>query len=55
MEKIEPSLSSNTIQKLFDGFKVYNKYMQFSFIKSLIFLFILSFKFLQKNYSKGLK
>ena len=53
--KLNNSLSSNTIQKLFDGFKVYNKYMQFSFIKSMIFLFILSFKFLQKNYSKGLK
>ena len=36
--KLNNSLSSNTIQKLFDGFKVYNKYMQFSFYKIPDFL-----------------
>ena len=47
--KSKDSLSSNLLQKLFDGYKVYNKYMKFSVFKSLIFLFILSVNFLRKN------
>jgi len=46
--KLNNSLSSNTLQKLIDGFKVYNRYMKFSFIKSLYLLIILSINFLRK-------
>ena len=46
--KLNNSLSSNTFQKLIDGFKVYNKYMKFSFIKSFYLLIILSINFLKK-------
>ena len=35
------SLSSSTIQKLFDGFKVYNYYMNFNIIKSVYYLICL--------------
>ena len=43
------SLSSSTIQKLFDGFKVYNKYMHFNIIKSLYYLICLSLNYLKKK------
>ena len=47
--KLDNSLSSNSFQKLVDGFKVYNKYMQFGFIKSFYLLFILSINFIIKT------
>ena len=43
------SLSSSTIQKLFDGFKVYNKHMHFNIIKSLYYLICLSLNYLKKK------
>ena len=43
------SLSSSTIQKLFDGFKVYNSYMHFNIIKSLYYLVCLSLNYLKKR------
>ena len=43
------SLSSSTIQKLFDGFKVYNNYMHFNTIKSLYYLICLSLNYLKKK------
>ena len=43
------SLSSSTIQKLFDGFKVYNYYMHFNIIKSLYYLICLSLNYLKKK------
>ena len=43
------SLSSSTIQKLFDGFKVYNHYMNFNIIKSLYYLICLSLNYLKKK------
>ena len=43
------SLSSSTTQKLKDGFKVYNKYMNFNIFKSLYFLFCLSLNYLKKK------
>ena len=43
------SLSSSTIQKLFDGFKVYNNYMHFNIFKSLYYLICLSFNYLKKK------
>ena len=47
--KTRNSLSSNTAQKLIDGFRVYHKYMRYNIIKSLIYLLILSFNYLKKN------
>ena len=43
------SLSSSSIQKLFDGFKVYNNYMHFNIIKSLYYLICLSLNYLKKR------
>ena len=43
------SLSSSTIQKLFDGFKVYYYYMNFNMIKSLYYLICLSLNYLKKK------
>ena len=48
--KNENSLSSSIKQKLFDGFKVYNKYMNFNFLTSLYYLFILSINFYFEKY-----
>ena len=42
------SLSSSTIQKLFDGFKVYNYYMKFNIFKSIYYLICLSLNYLKK-------
>jgi teichuronic acid biosynthesis glycosyltransferase TuaG len=47
--KLNDSLSSNSIQKLIDGFKVYNRYMKFNLIKSIYLLIILTIKFFKKN------
>ena len=47
--KLENSLSSSTFRKLLDGFYVYNKYLNFSFIKSFFHLFRLSINFLKKK------
>ncbi|MDA9604799.1 glycosyltransferase [Candidatus Pelagibacter sp.] len=49
--KLNNSLSSNTFQKLIDGFRVYNKYMKFGLIKSLYFLIILSINFFRKSFN----
>ena len=46
---LDNSLSSSMFQKLIDGFKVYNSYMKFNWIKSLYFLICLSINFLKKN------
>jgi len=46
--KIDNSLSASVLQKLFDAFKVYNKYMKFNFIKSLYYVLCLSLNFLKK-------
>jgi len=43
------SLSSSTIQKLLDGFRVYNKFMNFNFFLSLYYLFFLSLNYLKKR------
>ena len=42
------SLSSNKLQKIYDGYKVYRKYLKFSPLKSIIYLFLLSVNFLKK-------
>lgn len=43
------SLSSSTIQKIIDGYRVYRKYLHYSRIKSLFFLIILSLNFMLKK------
>lgn len=47
--KLDKSLSSSTAQKLYDGFKVYNKFMKFNFFKSMYLLTCLSINFLKKK------
>ncbi len=47
--KNSKSLSSSNIQKLIDGYRVYRNYLQYSRIKSLIFLVILSLNFMLKK------
>ena len=47
--KTKNSLSSSVYQKLLDGFRVYYVYMKFNFIKSCVFLFLLSFNYLIKR------
>ena len=47
--KSKHSLSSSTYQKILDGFRVYHKYMNFNFFKSLYFLFCLSINFILKK------
>jgi teichuronic acid biosynthesis glycosyltransferase TuaG len=46
--KLNNSLSSSTLQKLIDGFNVYNKFMKFNFIKSLYYLIVLCANYLRK-------
>ena len=47
--KLDNSLSSSSIQKIIDGFRVYYIYMDFGFFKSIFNLFYLSINFLKKN------
>ena len=47
--KNSDSLSSSNIQKIIDGYKVYRDYLQYSRLKSLFFLIILSFNFMLKK------
>ena len=46
--KLDNSLSSSVIQKIKDGYYVYNKFMKFNLFKSLFFLFLLSINSLLK-------
>ena len=47
--KTKGSLSSSILQKLKDGFKVYNYYMNYNLIKSLYLLISLSINYLKKS------
>ncbi len=47
--KLDNSLSSSTIQKIYDGYKVYHEYMNFSLFRSIFNLFCLSINFLRKK------
>ena len=47
--KTTNSLSSSTIQKIIDGYKVYNKYMKYNPIKSIYYLVCLSINYLKKR------
>ena len=48
--KLDDALSSSKLQKLFDGYLVYRKYMNFNSIKSFIYLLLLSFNYLLKEF-----
>ncbi len=48
--KLDNSLSSNPLQKLKDGFRVYNTYLKFNFSKSILHLFLLSLNYLKKTF-----
>jgi len=47
--KLDGSLSSSKLQKLFDGYLVYRKYMNFNLFKSLICVVVLSFNYFLKD------
>ena len=47
--KLNNSLSSSILQKLFDGFKVYKVYLKLNFFTSIYYLLRLSFNFLVKK------
>ena len=47
--KLDNSLSSSTIQKIFDGFKVYHVYMNYGIFRSILNLIFLSVNFLKKK------
>ena len=47
---LNDSLSSSTFQKIRDGYGVYKNYLNFGYMKSLYFLFLLSLNFLIKSY-----
>jgi teichuronic acid biosynthesis glycosyltransferase TuaG len=47
--KLDTSLSSSTIQKLKDGYKVYNHFMKFNLFKSAYYVFCLCVNFLKKR------
>jgi teichuronic acid biosynthesis glycosyltransferase TuaG len=47
--RLDSSLSSDTLQKLIDGFRVYRKYLKFSFFKSIFYLLILSYNYFLKR------
>ena len=48
--KLNDSLSSSKIQKFYDGYLVYRKYMNFSLVKSFIYLMSLSFNYVLKEF-----
>ena len=47
--KLEDSLSSSKLQKIYDAYLVYRKYMNFNLLKSFGFLMLLSFNYFLKN------
>lgn len=47
--KLDGSLSSNKLQKIYDGYLVYRRYMNFGKVKSLIHLFLLSINYVLKK------
>ena len=48
--KLDNSLSSNTLQKIFDAFDIYYRQEKFNFIISITRVIILSFNFLKKSW-----
>ncbi len=50
--RLDNSLSSSVIQKLKDGFRVYNKFMKMSFIFSIYYLILLSLNSIIKKFNQ---
>jgi len=48
--KLDHSLSSSILQKLKDGFRVYNKFMKMSFMRSIYYLILLSVNSIIKKF-----
>ena len=48
--KSENSLSSSPLQKIKDGYRVYNCYLKYNFIKSSYYLFILTLNYFKNQY-----
>jgi len=51
--KTKNSLSSNKLIGLINAYKVYRNYMNFSQLKSLFYVIILSINFLKKNFNNN--
>ena len=49
-KKTQNSLSSSTVQKLQDAFKVYNTYLKFNILQSIFLTIVLSLNFILKRY-----
>lgn len=47
--KLNNSLSSNLVQKLIDGYRVYNRHFKYNFLKSIFHLILLSLNYLKKT------
>ena len=47
--KLDDSLSSSKLQKFYDGYLVYRKYMNFNLLKSFVYLMLLSFNYFLKD------
>ena len=47
--KLDNSLSSNTTQKILDGFRLYYQYVGFNIFKSIYYLVLLSLNFIKKS------
>jgi len=48
-KKLDNSLSSSTLQKIKDGFKVYNTFMKYNIVSSVYLLLCLSFNYMKKQ------
>ena len=48
--KLEDSLSSSKLQKIYDGYLVYKKFMKFNLLRSFIYLVLLSFNYVLKEF-----
>ena len=48
--KLDNSLSSSVFQRVHDAFYVYNTHLNFNFIKSIYYIFLMSLNFFRKRY-----
>ena len=48
--KLDNSLSSSVFQRVHDAFYVYNTHLNFNVIKSIYYIFLMSFNFFKKRY-----
>ena len=48
--KLDYSLSSSVFQRVHDAFYVYNTHLNFNFIKSIYYIFLMSLNFFRKRY-----